>query len=56
MKGVAALAPEVEVHGIVAAAENMPSGTAYRPDDIVRARNRKTIEIEFSKRGCRRRK
>ena len=45
MKGVAALAPEVEVHGIVAAAENMPSGTAYRPDDIVRARNGKTIEI-----------
>jgi len=46
MKGVAALAPEVEVHGIVAAAENMPSGTAYRPDDIVRARNGKTIEID----------
>lgn len=45
MEGVAALAPEVEVHGIVAAAENMPSGTAYRPDDIVRARNGKTIEI-----------
>ncbi|PIE54631.1 MAG: aminopeptidase, partial [Dethiosulfovibrio peptidovorans] len=45
MQGVAALAPEVEVHGIVAAAENMPSGTAYRPDDIVRARNGKTIEI-----------
>lgn len=46
MKGVAALAPAVEVHGIVAAAENMPSGTAYRPDDIVRARNGKTIEID----------
>ena len=46
MKGVAALTPEVEVHGIVAAAENMPSGTAYRPDDIVRARNGKTIEID----------
>ena len=46
MKGVAALAPEVEVHGIVAAAENMPSGTAYRPDDIIRARNGKTIEID----------
>lgn len=46
MKGVTALTPEVEVHGIVAAAENMPSGTAYRPDDIVRARNGKTIEID----------
>lgn len=45
MKGVAALAPEVEVHGLIAAAENMPSGTAYRPDDIVRARNGRTVEI-----------
>ncbi|MDR3229918.1 MAG: leucyl aminopeptidase [Synergistaceae bacterium] len=46
MQGVAALTPDVEVHGIIAAAENMPSGTALRPDDIVRARNGKTIEID----------
>jgi leucyl aminopeptidase len=36
----------VEVHGIIGAAENMPSGTAYRPDDIIRAMNGKTIEID----------
>ena len=46
MKGVAALEPMIEVHGIIAAAENMPSGNAFRPDDIIRARNGKTIEID----------
>jgi leucyl aminopeptidase len=46
LKGVAAFEPETEVHGIIAAAENMPSGSAFRPDDIVRARNGKTIEID----------
>jgi leucyl aminopeptidase len=35
----------VEVHGLVAATENMPSGTAQRPGDIVRAMNGLTIEI-----------
>jgi leucyl aminopeptidase len=35
----------VEVHGLVAATENMPSGTAQRPGDIVRAMNGTTIEI-----------
>jgi leucyl aminopeptidase len=46
LKGVAALEPKAEVHGIIAAAENMPGGNAFRPDDIVRARNGKTIEID----------
>ena len=36
---------DVEVHGIIAATENMPSGTAQRPGDIVRAMNGLTIEI-----------
>lgn len=35
----------VEVHGVIAAAENMPSGRAYRPGDILRAKNGKTIEV-----------
>jgi leucyl aminopeptidase len=35
----------VEVHGHIAATENMPSGTAQRPGDIVRAMNGLTIEI-----------
>ncbi len=46
MKIVAQLKPDVEVHGIIGAAENMPSGTAYRPDDIIRAKNGKYIEID----------
>ena len=40
------LHPRVEVHGIIAAVENMPSGKATRPGDIVKASNGKTIEIE----------
>jgi leucyl aminopeptidase len=46
LKGAAALKLETEVHGILAAAENMPGGRAFRPDDIIRARNGKTIEID----------
>ncbi len=46
MKGVCELKLNVEVHGFLAAAENMPSGSSYRPDDIIRARNGKTIEID----------
>ena len=45
MKGAVELGLKLELHGLIAAAENMPSGTASRPDDIVRARNGKTIEI-----------
>lgn len=39
------LQPDVAVTMIVAACENMPSGKAYRPGDVVRAMNGKTIEI-----------
>jgi leucyl aminopeptidase len=39
------LALPVEVHGLIAATENMPSGTAQRPGDVVRAMNGLTIEI-----------
>ncbi|HXJ77327.1 MAG TPA: leucyl aminopeptidase [Candidatus Methylomirabilis sp.] len=39
------LKPAIEVHGLIAATENMPSGTAQRPGDIVRAMNGLTIEI-----------
>lgn len=37
--------PGVEVHFIVAACENMISGTGMRPGDIVTASNGKTIEV-----------
>ena len=36
---------DVQVEGYIAAAENMPSGTAIKPGDIIRARSGKTIEI-----------
>ena len=45
MKGAAELSLNVEVHGFLSCAENMPSGSSYRPDDIITARNGKTIEI-----------
>jgi leucyl aminopeptidase len=35
----------VEVHGYIAATENMPSGKAIRPGDVVRSAHGKTIEI-----------
>jgi leucyl aminopeptidase len=37
--------PKVAITMIVAATENMPSGTAIRPGDVVKAMNGKTIEI-----------
>lgn len=41
----AALGVKQRVIGIVGAAENMISGDAYRPGDIVRAANGRTIEV-----------
>jgi leucyl aminopeptidase len=35
----------VEVRGYLAMAENMPSGSATRPGDVLRIRNGKTIEV-----------
>ncbi len=45
MRAIALLKPAMSVVGIVPATENMPSGSAYRPGDILRASNGKTIEI-----------
>ena len=42
---VADLGLPVRVVAVVAAAENMPGGGAFRPGDIVRAANGRTIEI-----------
>ncbi|MBE9079534.1 leucyl aminopeptidase [Romeria aff. gracilis LEGE 07310] len=44
-KAVGQLKPEVEVHFISAATENMVSGHAMRPGDILTASNGKTIEV-----------
>jgi leucyl aminopeptidase len=45
MAAVAALEPDLEVHSIFAAAENMPDGNAYRPGDIWGSLDGKTVEI-----------
>src|SRR2546430_12251298 len=45
MRALPRLAPTVEVHGLVAATENMPSGSAIHPGDVLRAMNGTTIEI-----------
>ncbi len=44
-QAIGQLRPEVEVHFIVAATENMISGHAMHPGDILTASNGKTIEI-----------
>ena len=40
------LNPQVEVHGLIAACENMPGCSAYKPGDILTAKNGKTIEVD----------
>ncbi len=45
MRAIALVKPNVRVIGILTAAENMPSGTAMRPSDVVTALNGKTFEI-----------
>ncbi len=45
MAAVAALKPNVEVHGMIGAAENMPDGDAYRPGDIFKSYDGKTVEV-----------
>ena len=45
MKAVSEMNLPVEVHGFVGAVENMIGGNAYKPDDVLTAKNGKTIEI-----------
>jgi leucyl aminopeptidase len=45
MAAVAAVQPNIEVHGIIASAENMPDGNAYRPGDVFGSLDGKTVEI-----------
>ena len=46
MRAIALLKSDADVVGIVPAVENMPSGTALKPGDIVRTMTGKTIEID----------
>jgi len=45
MKAMPKIAPDQDVIGILCAAENMPSGSAIRPGDVLKAMNGKSIEI-----------
>lgn len=45
MNAIAKLKLPIEVHGIVGAVENMIGGDAYKPDDVLTAKNGKTIEV-----------
>ena len=45
MRAVAQLAPKVNVVGVVAACENLPSGRSVKPGDVVTSMSGQTIEI-----------
>jgi leucyl aminopeptidase len=45
MRVIAELKPPFPVHAYMGACENMPSGTAYRPGDVLVSRLGKTVEI-----------
>lgn len=46
MQAIARLKPKARVLGLIPAAENMPSGLAYRPGDIITTYSGKTVEIQ----------
>ena len=45
LSAIAQLKPKVNVVAIVPATENLPSGSALKPGDVVKAMNGKTIEV-----------
>jgi leucyl aminopeptidase len=45
MKAVAELGLPFNVYGIIPSAENLPSGTSYRPGDIITTFSGKTVEV-----------
>lgn len=45
LKGAATLELPYEIHAIIGATENMIGGDAYKPDDVLVAKNGKTIEV-----------
>jgi len=46
VKAVAELGLPLNVFGIIPAAENLPSGTSYRPGDIITTFSGKTVEVQ----------
>jgi len=45
MSAIAQLKPKVNVAGVIPATENLPSGEATKPGDILKAVNGKTVEV-----------
>ena len=46
MSVISKLKLPIEIHGIVGAVENMIGGDAYKPDDVLKAKNGTTIEVK----------
>ena len=46
VRALALLGAEVNLMAVVPAVENMPSGTAMKPGDVVKAMNGKTVEVD----------
>jgi leucyl aminopeptidase len=46
MKALAELKLPINVYGIIPSAENLPSGSSYRPGDIVTTYSGKTVEVQ----------
>ncbi|MDF3065039.1 MAG: Cytosol aminopeptidase PepA [Polyangiaceae bacterium] len=45
MAAIGVVKPDIELHVLVGAAENMPDGSAYRPGDVIGSLDGKTVEI-----------
>jgi len=45
VKAAAELGLDVNIYGLIPAAENLPSGSSYRPGDIITTFSKKTVEI-----------
>jgi leucyl aminopeptidase len=45
MEAIAQLKPDVRIVGVVPATDNMPSGKAYRPGDVIKSYSGQTIEV-----------
>lgn len=46
MKAIAELGPPLNVYGMIPSAENLPSGSSYRPGDIITTFSGKTVEVQ----------
>jgi leucyl aminopeptidase len=46
MKAVAEMGLPVNVYGLIPSAENLPSGSSYRPGDIITTFSGKTVEVQ----------